>query len=101
MLWVEQPIGVGFSQGTPNITDEVELADQFRGFYKNFLNTFDMRGWKTYITGSSYAGYYVPYIADSFIEADDSDLDVAGISLINPTIGDFTAQQQGNVHLRN
>jgi carboxypeptidase D len=23
MLWVEQPVGVGYSQGSPNITDEV------------------------------------------------------------------------------
>lgn len=79
MLWVEQPVGVGYSQGTPNITNEVtdlslslvvkrdrvdseqvELATEFRGFYKSFVDTFHTNNWKTYITGESYAGYYVP-----------------------------------------
>jgi carboxypeptidase D len=26
VLWVEQPVGTGFSQGTTNIHDEIELA---------------------------------------------------------------------------
>lgn len=53
MLWVEQPVGVGYSQGTPNITNEVELAAEFRGFYKSFVDTFQTKNWKTYITGES------------------------------------------------
>lgn len=31
-LWVEQPVGTGFSIGTPTISNESELADQFYGF---------------------------------------------------------------------
>jgi hypothetical protein len=34
MIWVEQPVGVGYSQGIPNITNEIELAAEFRGFWK-------------------------------------------------------------------
>jgi carboxypeptidase D len=55
-VWVEQPVGVGFSQGTPNITNEVELGQQFAGFWRNFIETFGMQGYKTYITGESYGG---------------------------------------------
>jgi carboxypeptidase D len=96
MIWIEQPIGVGFSQGTPNITDEVELATQFRGFWKSFFDTFDLHGWETYVTGESYAGYYVPYIADGFIQANDTTYyNLAGISINDPIIGDDTVQQQG------
>jgi carboxypeptidase D len=51
MLWVEQPVGVGYSQGVPNITNEVELAAEFRGFYKSFVDTFQTKNWKTYVTG--------------------------------------------------
>lgn len=69
MIWVEQPVGVGYSQGTPNITNEIELAAEFRGFWKNFMSTFGMESWDVYVTGESYAGFYVPYIADSFIGA--------------------------------
>ncbi|KAJ4992892.1 serine carboxypeptidase [Stagonosporopsis vannaccii] len=95
VLWVEQPVGVGYSQGTPNITDEVELATQFRGFFKSFVNTFQTHNWKTYITGESYAGYYVPYIADGFISANDQEyFNLAGISINDPIIGDGTIQQQ-------
>ena len=96
MLWIEQPVGVGFSQGTPNITNEIELATQFRGFYKSFVDTFDTHNWKTYIAGESYAGFYVPYIADSFIQANDTKyFNLGGISINDPIIGDETNQQQG------
>ncbi|KAJ4374799.1 hypothetical protein N0V83_001876 [Neocucurbitaria cava] len=95
VLWVEQPVGVGYSQGTPNITNEVELGDEFRGFYKSFIDLFELYNWKTYITGESYAGFYVPYIADSFIKADDAKYwNLAGISINDPIIGDDTIQQQ-------
>lgn len=36
--------------------DKVELATEFRGFYKSFVDTFQTKKWKTYITGESYAG---------------------------------------------
>ncbi|KAF1849123.1 serine carboxypeptidase-like protein [Cucurbitaria berberidis CBS 394.84] len=95
VLWVEQPVGVGYSQGTPNITDEVELATEFRGFYKSFVDLFELYNWKTYVTGESYAGYYVPYIADGFIQANDTKyFNLAGISINDPIIGDETIQQQ-------
>lgn len=95
MLWVEQPVGVGYSQGTPNITNEVELATEFRGFYKNFVDTFATHNWKTYVTGESYGGFYVPYIADGFIQANDTKyFNLAGISINDPIIGDETVQQQ-------
>lgn len=51
MLWVEQPVGVGYSQGTPNITNEVELGQQFIGFYKSFVDAFNVHGKKVYLTG--------------------------------------------------
>ena len=56
MIWVEQPVGVGYSQGTWNITDEVELGLEFIGFWRKFIETFGMQGATTYITGESYGG---------------------------------------------
>ncbi|KAK2059143.1 serine carboxypeptidase [Colletotrichum caudatum] len=93
MLWVEQPVGVGYSQGVPSISNEVELAAQFKGFYKSFVDTFQTNDWKTYITGESYAGYYVPYIADGFISAKDTEyFNLAGVAINDPLIGDSTMQ---------
>lgn len=51
VLWVEQPVGVGYSQGVPNITNEVELGLQFIGFYKQFVDAFQVHGRKVYLTG--------------------------------------------------
>ena len=96
MMWVEQPVGVGFSQGVPNITNEVELGLEFIGFYKSFVDAFDVHGYKVYLTGESYGGYYVPYIADAFINADDTDYyNLKGVAINDPILGDGTAQQEG------
>ena len=93
-MWIEQPVGVGFTQGLPDISNEVELGDQFVGFYKQFVDTFNIKGWDLYLTGESYAGFYIPYIADSFIKADDPDMPLKGIAINDPIIGDSTNQQQ-------
>ncbi len=42
-----------------NYTNEIEVAAGFLGFWKNFIDTFDMKGRKISITGESYAGNYV------------------------------------------
>ncbi|KAF7195232.1 putative serine carboxypeptidase [Pseudocercospora fuligena] len=56
VLWVEQPVGVGYSQGNVSIKDEPGLAKQFIGFYEQFIKTFDVQGWDLYLNGESYAG---------------------------------------------
>lgn len=73
VVWIDQPVGTGFSKGNPNITDEDGLAEQFKGFWRNFVDTFGMHGWKVYIAGESWAGMYGPYIASHFIDAKDTD----------------------------
>lgn len=98
MMWVEQPVGVGFSQGTPNITNEVELAQEFIGFYKSFVNAFQVQNRKVYLTGESYGGYYVPYVADAFINANDPTYyNLAGVGINDPILGDETVQQEMTV----
>ena len=56
VVWVEQPAGTGFSKkrGTPAATNEIEVADQFLGFWKNFVDTFSLHNRKVFITGESY-----------------------------------------------
>lgn len=96
MLWVEQPVGVGFSQGTPDVVDEPGLAREFMGFYKNFVDDFQAQGKKVYITGESYGGFYVPYVADAFINADDTKYyNLAGVAINDPILGDGDLQQEG------
>lgn len=57
-LWqdVDQPVPVGFSEGNVTGAGSAETAQQFLGFWKNFIDAFGLSGAKTYITGVSYAG---------------------------------------------
>lgn len=81
MLFVEQPIGVGYSQGVSNfqvrarslllewrggdsvqgcmrLQDEEELVEQLVGFMQQFLEVFrELRGKKLYLTGESVSAY--------------------------------------------
>ena len=95
MVWVEQPVGTGFSQGTPDITDETGVASEFLGFWKNFVNTFGLQNRKVYISGESYAGYYVPYIADAMLNSNDTKyFDVESILIHDPSTSTEAVQQQ-------
>ena len=47
-----------------------------------------MTGSDVYITGESYAGQYVPYIASYFLDQNNTDYyDVKGIMIYDPSIG--------------
>ncbi|KAF2229400.1 carboxypeptidase 4 [Viridothelium virens] len=91
MVWVDQPIGTGFSPAAPGapaqINDEVDIGREFSGFWKNFMETFDLVGRKVYITGESYAGQYIPYIANYMLDQNNTDYyNVAGIQINDPSI---------------
>lgn len=76
MLWVEQPVGTGFSQGAPLVQvcvaslcisafllydtgqNQVELAEELVGFMQQFLEVFsELKGNKLYLTGESVSHY--------------------------------------------
>lgn len=92
MVYIDQPIGTGLSPAAPGapalIMNETQVAEQFAGFWKNFITTFNMTGRKVYITGESYAGMYVPYIASYFLDQNNTDYyNVKGIQINDPSIG--------------
>lgn len=93
VIWIEQPVGVGFSQGVPSITNEDELAAQFMGFWRNFVDTFSLHGWKVYIAAESYGGVYGPYISSHFIDAKDKTyFDLGGLLVYDGTMFDDNLQ---------
>ena len=71
MVWVEQPVGTGFSQGQANAVTEEDVAHQFLGFFQNFVDLFNLQNRTVYLAGESYAGMYIPYIADAMFRAKD------------------------------
>ncbi|RMZ82275.1 hypothetical protein DV738_g1859, partial [Chaetothyriales sp. CBS 135597] len=95
IVWVEQPVGTGFSRGEVTATSETDVADQFLGFFKNFVDTFALQGYTVYITGESYAGYYVPYIANAMIEANDTTYyNFSSLLIYDPSLSSDVVQQQ-------
>ncbi|KAG1840917.1 Alpha/Beta hydrolase protein [Suillus subalutaceus] len=96
VLWVEQPVGTGFSQGIPNAQNEDDVAVQLVGFMQQFLDVFsELKGKKLYLTGESYAGRYVPYIANYIYENPTRlDLSLQGIWISDASISWWVVQQQ-------
>ncbi|EER28677.1 hypothetical protein D8B26_001046 [Coccidioides posadasii str. Silveira] len=95
MIWVEQPVGTGFSEGEPTVTSEEDVAEQFLGFFRNFIDLFDLHGKKIYIAGESYAGLYVPYIADAMHAKNDTRYyNIQDILIFDPTINEHAILRQ-------
>ncbi|PKY02582.1 serine-type carboxypeptidase F [Aspergillus campestris IBT 28561] len=89
MVYVDQPAGTGFSPGPSTVTDEQDVAREFNGWFKNFVDTFDLHGRKIYIIGESYAGQYIPYIASDMLDRKDIDyFNLRGIQLNDPMINE-------------
>lgn len=91
--------GTGLSsaaKGAPQeIKNEIDVAKDFAGFWKNFMKTFDLKGRKVYIAGESYAGQYIPYIAQYMLEQNNTEYyNVKGIQINDPSIGDDTVLEE-------
>ncbi|KAG1785880.1 Alpha/Beta hydrolase protein [Suillus plorans] len=96
VLWVEQPVGTGFSQGIPDAQNEDDVATQLVSFLQQFLEVFsELKGKKLYLTGESYAGAYVPYIANYIYENPTQlDLSLQGIWISDPSISWDVVQEE-------
>ncbi|KAF3482053.1 carboxypeptidase cpdS [Arthroderma uncinatum] len=95
MVWVEQPVGTGFSQGKPSVRSQEDVATQFLGFFRNFVDTFDLHGKKIYIVGESYAGLYVPYIAHAmFAKKNKRYFNVENTLIFDPSINTDAVLEQ-------
>jgi len=64
MLYVEHPIGTGFSYGHPYPNTEEEASGDLDAFLQNFFRVFDgMAQHDFYVVGESYAGMFVPAVS--------------------------------------
>lgn len=90
MLWVEYPVGVGFTTGKVTARNETSAAKDFVGFFKNWSKLFGIEGYKIFVTGESYAGRYVPYISAEMLDQNDKTyFDLGGALVYDPCIGSF------------
>ncbi|KAF9869308.1 carboxypeptidase [Colletotrichum karsti] len=87
VVWVDQPVGTGFSRGPVTATDEHDVAAQFLGFWRNFVDTFDLHDYKILVAGSSYSGLYCPYISSAMLDTQDTSyFNLKGTMIFDPTI---------------
>lgn len=85
VLFVEQPIRTGFSHAAQNarkIHNEAQVSEDFYSFMKSFLTVFaDMQSADVYITGESYAGMYIPYMAQYVLKHQSKQHLLGGINI--------------------
>ncbi|KAL4732710.1 hypothetical protein ACLX1H_001729 [Fusarium chlamydosporum] len=87
VIWVEYPIGTGFSTGHVTAHNNTETAAEFVKWWKNLVDTFSLQGKKIYVTGESYAGVYVPYVGAAMLDKKDKEYyDVKGALYYDPVM---------------
>ncbi|AMD20409.1 HDL335Wp [Eremothecium sinecaudum] len=72
ILFIDQPVGTGFSIGGPfkSYHDNLEaVSEDFIAFMINYFTVFpEDRAKKLILAGESFAGQYIPYFAHSMLE---------------------------------
>ncbi|KZP01671.1 alpha/beta-hydrolase [Calocera viscosa TUFC12733] len=82
MLFIDQPIGTGFSVGPASVRNEEDIADQFYSFLQQFYAVFpELLAKPLIFSGESYAGYYIPFIADRIVNASPAEKDMQPIQV--------------------
>ena len=83
MVYIESPAGVGYSyvDGTeiPEYTDESSAEDNYLAIVEFFKKFSDLKDNDVYISGESYAGIYVPFLAHKIaVEKKDTNIKLKG-----------------------
>ncbi|THH00602.1 hypothetical protein EW026_g1946 [Hermanssonia centrifuga] len=108
-IWVDQPVGTGFStcdeQGfgmlplaisaysfgtdlASTVADEDQMGEDFFGFLNNLVKVFpSLKTRPLHLTGESYAGTYIPYITKTYFGMSDPPVNLTKIAIGDGSIG--------------
>ena len=88
LLFIEQPAGVGFSKTSdPHyLWYDDDTAENLLFGIKDFLNLFpDLKNREFYVSGESYAGVYIPFLAKHILQDTSYDkVNLKGVLIGNP-----------------
>ena len=85
LLFIESPVGVGFTKLKENITySEEKTAKDLHAALDNFFDLFaHLEDRDFYISGESYAGVYIPFLTQELLNTNSS-INLKGILIGNP-----------------
>lgn len=73
MIYIDQPVGTGFSYGEPLLTTMDEAATEFVTFLDNLWDMYaPFPGKELFMTGESYAGKYIPRFSWEILQTNAS-----------------------------
>ncbi|MCJ1283366.1 hypothetical protein MMC26_002694 [Xylographa opegraphella] len=93
VLYIDQPVGTGFSTGSTQATSNAQVTEQFYGWLTAFYAQFPrLAAMDTYIVGESFAGVNIPYFAQAIMENSRTlPINLRAISLGDPFFGNPAA----------
>jgi cathepsin A (carboxypeptidase C) len=99
LLYVDQPLGTGFSNATSYVTNETEVAEDMYTFLTEFLAAYpQFNGRPFYITGESYAGHYIPAISAYLLQQANPNLNFKGAAIGNGLVSGYWQYPQYAVY---
>ncbi|KAF8316977.1 alpha/beta-hydrolase [Cantharellus anzutake] len=93
VLYLDQPPGTGFSYASTNkyVHELDEAANHVVEFLKNWYEVFpEYKDMDTYLAGESFAGQYIPYIADAILKTARLPTRLRGAAIGNGWIDPFS-----------
>ncbi|KAF7983379.1 hypothetical protein HWV62_22379 [Athelia sp. TMB] len=89
-VWIDQPVGAGWATADAKgyVADEDQMGADFFKFLENLVKVFPSLATRPlHITGESYAGTYIPYIAKAYFGLRAPPVKLAGIAIGDGTLG--------------
>ena len=81
MIYLDQPVGTGFSYGNSHLTEMQDGSKEFIKFFEQFYELYpDLKANELYLTGESYGGKYLPLFSHDILESTDFNLVATMIS---------------------
>jgi len=94
MVYMDQPVGTGFSHAKSPLdydANEKTLAEDFYRFLVRFLEKYpEYKKRSMFITGESYAGKYIPAISAKIVAENNADIALVGSAIGNGLVDPYS-----------